>query len=328
MSFRSRLSMTVKASITGGGDLPTGPPTEPAPKPPRKAFGILHAAGAGLWISACWKFYGFLFVLLAVAWLFVPGSAFAQGFPGIRLNVESSSEPEDVALSLQILALFTILSVAPGILIMTTSFTRIVIVLSFIRRALNLQQTPPNQVLVGLALFLTFFVMAPVWNEINTKAIQPYLAHEFDKDRRDPVDPETGEEIAADELPFNIMVKRAVRPIRRFMWSQIGVEGTEEVALLLVMAGLDKPEVESDVPLRVLVPAFMLSELQRAFIMGFLLFLPFLVIDIVIASVILSMGMFTLSPVLISLPFKILLFVMVDGWRLVVESLGMSILGT
>jgi flagellar biosynthetic protein FliP len=250
-----------------------------------------------------------------------------QGFPSIRLDVESTSEPKDIALSLQILFLFSVLSIAPGILVMCTSFTRIVIVLSFIRRALNLQQTPPNQVLVGLSLFLTFFVMAPVWQEINANAIQPYLNHEFDQQVREPIDPDTGEEIPADELPFNIMLSRAVRPVRHFMWDQIGVEGTDEVALLLVMAGLDKPETEADVPLRVLVPAFILSELQRAFVMGFLIFLPFLVIDIVIASVILSMGMFTLSPVLISLPFKILLFVMADGWRLVVESLGLSILG-
>ena len=255
------------------------------------------------------------------------GPALAQGVPGLRLDFEPASSPEDVALSLQILFFFTVLSVAPGILILGTSFTRIVIVLSFIRRALNLQQTPPNQVIAGLALFLTFFVMAPVWNEINETALQPYLNREFDQGVRDPVDPETGEELSPEELPFNIMLQRAIRPLRRFMWSQIGVEGEEEVALLMVMAGLDKPETERDVPLRVLVPAFVLTELQKAFIMGFLLFLPFLVIDIVIASVILSMGMFTLSPVLISLPFKILLFVMVDGWRLVVESLGFSILG-
>jgi flagellar biosynthetic protein FliP len=251
----------------------------------------------------------------------------AQGIPGISFNVEQSDAPEDVALSLQLLLLFTILSVAPGILVMSTSFTRIVIVLSFIRRALNLQQTPPNSVIVGLSLFLTFFVMEPVWQRIHAEALQPYFNHEFDKDRRESVDPVTGEEIDPEELPFNIMVSRAVRPVRDFMWSQIGVSGEDDVALLMVMAGLEKPETERDVPLRVLVPAFILSELQKAFIMGFLLFLPFLVIDIVIASVILSMGMFTLSPVLISLPFKILLFVMVDGWRLVIESLGFSILG-
>lgn len=268
--------------------------------------------------------FGLGFVVLMVLWTM---QASAQSVPRIRLDIDSTSEPNDIAMSLQILFLFTILSVAPGLLIMVTSFTRIVIVLSFIRRALNLQQTPPNQVIVGLSLFMTFFVMAPVWNEINTTAIQPYLNREFDKEVRDPIDPVTLEEIDPDELPFNIMLTRAVRPIRTFMWSQIGVEGEEEVALLMVMAGLEKPETPADVPLRVLAPAFMLSELQKAFIMGFLLFLPFLVIDIVIASVILSMGMFTLSPVLISLPFKILLFVMVDGWRLVVESLGVSILG-
>jgi flagellar biosynthesis protein FliP len=253
--------------------------------------------------------------------------AAGQGVPTLRVGMDSSSDPKDVAVTLQILFLFTILTVAPSILILTTSFTRIVIVLSFIRRALNLQQTPPNQVLIGLSLFLTFFVMEPVWNEINTSAIQPYLNHEFDQGKRDPKDPATGEIIPDNELPFYIMLERAVRPIRKFMWSQIGVEGEDEVALLMVMGGLEKPKIEQDVPLRVLIPAFVLSELRKAFIMGFVLFLPFLVIDIVIAAVILSMGMFTLSPVLISLPFKILLFVMVDGWRLVIESLGVSILG-
>lgn len=268
-----------------------------------------------------------LFVVLGL--VFFRGiPAMGQGLPTLRMGVDSSSDPKDVAVTLQILFLFTILTIAPSILILTTSFTRIIIVLSFIRRALNLQQTPPNQVLIGLSLFLTFFVMEPVWREINTTSIQPYLNHEFDQNRRDPVDPVTGETIPAETLPFNIMLERAVRPIRAFMWSQIGTDGEDEVALLMVMAGLEKPMKEPDVPLRVLIPAFVLSELQKSFIMGFLLFLPFLVIDIVIAAVILSMGMFTLSPVLISLPFKILLFVMVDGWRLVVESLGVSILGS
>jgi len=280
----------------------------------------------GLWFWLLGRRFPQLLCAALILGAFASGSV-AQSVPNISLSVDSSGEPGDVALSLQILFLFSILSIAPGILIMVTSFTRIVIVLSFIRRALNLQQTPPNQVIVGLSLFMTFFVMAPVWNDINTTAIQPYLNHEFDKEVRDPIDPVTQEEIDPDELPFSIMLTRAIRPIRAFMWSQIGVEGEEEVALLMVMAGLEKPETPADVPLRVLAPAFMLSELQKAFIMGFLLFLPFLVIDIVIASVILSMGMFTLSPVLISLPFKILLFVMVDGWRLVVESLGVSILG-
>ena len=265
-------------------------------------------------------------VLLLVFFAGIP--AMGQGLPTLHMGVESSSDPKDVAVTLQILFLFTILTIAPSILILTTSFTRIIIVLSFIRRALNLQQTPPNQVLIGLSLFLTFFVMEPVWREINTTAIQPYLKHEFDQGRRGAIDPATGDAIPEETLPFNIMLERAVRPIRAFMWSQIGADGEDEVALMMVMAGLEKPSREPDVPLRVLIPAFVLSELQKSFIMGFLLFLPFLVIDIVIAAVILSMGMFTLSPVLISLPFKILLFVMVDGWRLVVESLGVSILGS
>ncbi len=265
--------------------------------------------------------------LIPLALTLATANAWGQGVPTLRVGVDSSSDPKDVALTLQLLFLFTILTVAPGILILTTSFTRIIIVLSFIRRALNLQQTPPNQVLVGLSLFLTFYVMEPVWREIDQTAMQPYLNHEFDQGTRAATDPATGELIPAEALPFNIMLERAVRPVRKFMWSQIGVDGIDEVALMMVMAGLDKPEKEPDVPLRVLVPAFVLSELQKAFIMGFLLFLPFLVIDIVVASVILSMGMFTLSPVLISLPFKILLFVMVDGWTLVVESLRVSISG-
>lgn len=264
-------------------------------------------------------------VLLFVFFKCLP--AVGQGMPTLHVGMDSSSNPKDVAVTLQILFFFTILTIAPSILILMTSFTRIVIVLSFIRRALNLQQTPPNQVLIGLSLFLTFFVMEPVWNEINTTAIQPYLKHEFDMGQRDPKDPVTGEVIPDDREPFYIMLDRAVRPIRKFMWSQMGVEGEDEVALLMVMGGLEKPKVEQDVPLRVLIPAFVLNELRKSFIMGFVLFLPFLVIDIVIAAVILSMGMFTLSPVLISLPFKILLFVMVDGWRLVIESLGVSILG-
>lgn len=266
-------------------------------------------------------------VLATIVLLGWCGTSCAQGIPNIGISFDQTDDPQDVSTALQILFLFTVLSVAPGILILTTSFTRIIIVLSFIRRALNLQQTPPNQVLVGLALFMTFFVMSPVWTEINDTAIQPYLNNEFDQGVRPNEDPVTGEVIPADELPFNIMLQRGVRPIRRFIWSQIGLEGEEEVALLMVMAGLEKPQTERDVPLRVLLPAFVLSELQKAFIMGFMLFLPFLVIDIVIASIILSMGMFTLSPVLISLPFKILLFVMVDGWRMVVESLGVSIMG-
>lgn len=279
-------------------------------------------------MSARRSFFPSLTIMLLSSTLFaLAAPALGQGVPTLQLGMESSTDPKDVAVSLQILFLFTILTLAPGILILMTSFTRIIIVLSFIRRALNLQQTPPNQVLVGLALFLTFFVMEPVWNEINTTAVQPYLNQELDQDRREPVDPVTGEAIDPDELPFNLMLQRGIRPLRAFMWGQIGPDGVDEVALLMVMGGLERPGEEKDVPLRVLIPAFVLSELQKSFIMGFLLFLPFLVIDIVVASVILSMGMFTLSPVLISLPFKILLFVMVDGWRLVVESLGVSILG-
>jgi flagellar biosynthetic protein FliP len=217
--------------------------------------------------------------------------------PRIGLDLRPAETPEDVALSLQILILLTILSLAPAILIMTTSFTRIVIVLSFIRNALSTQQTPPNQVLIGLALFLTLFVMSPVMSEVNQQAFRPYME---------------------EEIGFEEALNRAMQPLRQFMLRQTR---QKDLALFINLSGEGRVQDVNQVSNRALIPAFIISELKTAFQMGFLLFVPFLVIDMVVASTLMSMGMMMLPPVLISLPFKILLFIMVDGWNLVVQSL-------
>ncbi len=217
--------------------------------------------------------------------------------PGINLGTDA---PQDVGVTLQLLALLTVLSIAPGILIMLTAFTRIVIVLSFVRTALGTQSMPPNQVLIGLALCLTFFVMSPVFIEINDAALKPYLA---------------------GDMPQEEAIDTAILPIKEFM-----AEHTREkdLALFFKYAKLDKPESIEDIPLTALIPAFAISELKTAFQIGFVIFIPFLVIDMVVASTLMAMGMMMLPPVMISLPFKILLFVLVDGWYLIVESLLVS----
>lgn len=199
--------------------------------------------------------------------------------------------------AIQLMILFTILSLAPSILIMMTSFTRIIIVLSFLRNAIGTQQTPPNQVLIGIALFLTFFLMAPIATEINQEAIQPYLAGEV------------GQEEA---------LKIAMEPIREFMFKQTK---EKDLALFLRIAKIDKVDKVEDIPTRVLIPSFIISELKTAFEIGFILFIPFLVIDMVVASTLMSMGMMMLPPTMISLPFKLLLFIMVDGWNLIIGQL-------
>ncbi len=217
--------------------------------------------------------------------------------PGIDFGSET---PEDVGVTLQLLALLTILSLAPAILILMTSFTRIIIVLSFVRTGLGTQSMPPNQVLVGLALFLTFFIMTPVFTEINDTALQPYLE---------------GEATQEDALDM------AILPIKRFM-----AEHTREkdLALFFKYQNLEKPDSIDEIPLMSLIPAFAISELKTAFQIGFVIFIPFLIIDMVVASTLMAMGMMMLPPVMISLPFKILLFVLVDGWYLIIESLLVS----
>ena len=192
------------------------------------------------------------------------------------------------------------LTLAPAIVVMLTSFTRIIVVLSFVRSALALQQMPPNQVLIGLALFLTMFTMAPTWQELYTEGLQPYLA---------------GELTEAEALA------PASEPVREFMFRHTR---EQDLGLFIDMAGAGRPETPDDVPTMTLIPAFIISELRTAFQLGFILFIPFLVIDMIVASTLMSMGMLMLPPVMISLPFKVLLFVMVDGWYLVTRSLLLS----
>lgn len=213
------------------------------------------------------------------------------------VEIFSSTDPSNVSTSVQLLLLLTIFSLAPSILIMLTSFTRIIIVLSFTRTSLATQQMPPNQVLIGLALFLTFFIMAPTFQEINQEALSPLM----------------NEEITLDEA-----FDRASAPIKDFMASHTR---QKDLALFLNYTEVENPTSIDDIPLTALIPAFAISELKTAFQMGFMIFIPFLVIDMTVASVLMSMGMMMLPPVMISLPFKILLFVLVDGWYLITESL-------
>lgn len=238
--------------------------------------------------------------LILLLLLLLPLGAQAQGLPSVTLGIGEATEPGEISTTLQVLMVLTILSVAPAILLMTTGFTRIVIVLSFVRQAMGTQQAPSNQIVIGLALFLTFFVMAPVFTQINEQALQPYLE----------------EQIPQDEA-FTL----ALQPMRRFMFSQVG---EKDLQLLVDISQTPQPENQDDVGMLTLIPAFMLSELKRAFQMGFLLFVPFLMIDMIVASILMSMGMMMLPPIIISLPFKILLFVLVDGWSLVVGSLIQS----
>lgn len=213
------------------------------------------------------------------------------------IEIFSGSDPGNISTSIKLLLLLTIFSLAPGILILMTSFARIIIVLSFVRTSLATQQMPPNQVLIGLALFLTFFVMAPTFSEVYEQGLQPL----FD------------EEITLDEAYEN-----ASAPMKDFMAKHTR---QKDLALFLEYSGAESPETVQDIPLTTLVPAFAISELKTAFQMGFMIFIPFLIIDMAVASVLMSMGMMMLPPVMISLPFKILLFVLVDGWYMIAHSL-------
>ena len=241
-------------------------------------------------------------LLVAAASLIVVASAAAEplALPTVSVGLGKVSKPADVAVTLQIFFLMTVLSLAPSLLMMTTSFTRIVVVLSFLRSALGTQQAPSNQIVVGLSLFLTFFIMAPVWQQVNTQALQPYKA----------------QTITQEEA-----LKRGIAPVRKFMLSQVR---EKDLALFLSLSKLPRPRNSDDIPTMTLIPAFVVSELKTAFQIGFLVFIPFLVLDMVVASVLMSMGMMMLPPVMISLPFKILLFVLVDGWGLVIGSLVKS----
>ena len=239
--------------------------------------------------------FRFLFIFLFI--LIIPSLCHAVSVPTISFGVENAEDPAQVSTGLQILFLLTILSIAPAILLMTTCFTRIIIVLGFIRLAMGTQNMPPTQILIGLSLFLSFFIMAPTINKINDEALQPYLA----------------EEISQQEA-----LDKAVEPMRDFMFSQVK---ESDLLMLSDITLTDEPYDKNDIPTMTLIPAFMLSELTRAFQMGFMIYVPFLVIDMIVASILMSMGMMMLPPVIISMPFKLLLFVLVDGWALIVGSL-------
>jgi len=218
----------------------------------------------------------------------------------INIGLDTAGDTGQVSVVLQIFLLLTVLSLAPAILITLTSFTRIVIVLSLLRRALGTMQSPPNQIIVGLSLFLTIFIMMPVWTEVNQNALQPYMDKQINNEEA---------------------LKAAVAPLRKFMIKQTR---EKDMALFVGIAGVKRPQNVEDVPTTVLIPSFIISELKTAFQIGMLLYVPFLVIDMVVASVLLSMGMMMLPPIMVSLPFKLMLFVLADGWYLIVGSVVKS----
>lgn len=244
-----------------------------------------------------------LFVLSAMALLALAATgvmAEPLPLPSVSIGVGTATKPGEVATTIQIFFLLTILTLAPGLLIMTTSFTRIVVVLSFLRTAMGTQQAPSNQVILALSMFLTFFIMSPVWQQIDREAYRPWKAQQITQEQA---------------------MDRAVQPVRKFMLSQTR---EKDLALFVTLSKLPRPKNADDIPTLTVIPAFMISELRTAFQIGFLIYIPFIVVDMVVASVLMSMGMMMLPPVMISLPFKILLFVLVDGWGLIISSLVKS----
>lgn len=249
-----------------------------------------------------------MILLLAVCFFTMTWAADAQlpGGPlptGIRIQFDQDSQPAEVSQTLQIMLLLTVLSLAPAIVVMTTSFTRILVVIGFVRRALGTQTVPSGQIMTGLSIFLTIFIMAPVWKQINTDAIQPYINNEITQVQA---------------------WKAGLVPLRKFM---AGQTGKEELALFLELANEDKATKIEDVGMEVLMPAFMVSELKTSFQLGFLVYLPFLVIDLVVATILMSLGMMMLPPMMISLPVKLLFFVLADGWNLMIRGIVSSFTG-
>jgi flagellar biosynthetic protein FliP len=239
-------------------------------------------------------------VLLLLVILMMPSPVSAQSIPGISFNLQQTDNPEKVVSTLQIVGLLTVLALAPMLVLMMTSFTRLIIVFHFLRQAIGAAQVPPAQLVVGLALILTFYIMSPTLNVINEAALQPYLQGKMDQ---------------------KTALAEAVKPLKTFMLAQVR---ERDLALFVNMSKTERPSNPSDIGLAVLVPAYVISELRIAFQIGFVIYLPFLIIDMVVSSVLLAMGMMMLPPVMVSLPFKILLFVMVDGWYLIVESMVKS----
>ena len=257
-----------------------------------------------IFLQSISRFYGLNLMLRSIfllSILCVGIPLYAQSpIPGINISIDSASSPQQVSTTLQIVFLLTGLTMAPAILIMTTSFTRFVIVLSFLRQAIGTPTAPSNQIVIGLALFLSLFVMMPVWEEVNTTALDPYLE----------------EAISQEEF-----MNRAALPIKRFMGN---FTREKDLALFIRIAKIERPKNIDEVPIWVMIPAFVISELKAAFQIGFLLYVPFLVIDMVVASILMAMGMMMMPPVMISLPFKLMLFVLVDGWHLILGSMVKS----
>ncbi|OGQ93179.1 MAG: flagellar biosynthetic protein FliP [Deltaproteobacteria bacterium RIFOXYA12_FULL_61_11] len=242
------------------------------------------------------------FVYLFLAFILVGPVVEAQTItiPRLSLDFEQSDKPKEIVSAIKIVIAMTLLALAPSLLLAMTSFTRLVIVLSLLRQAIGVHQAPPNQVVVGLAIFLTFFIMQPYLNEINEKALQPYLAEKISQDQA---------------------LDGAVKPLRTFMLKQTR---KKDLAMFLSLSKAPRPQTPDDISLVSLVPAFIISELKSAFQMGFMIYIPFLVIDMVVATILMAMGMMVLPPILISLPFKLMLFVMVDGWSLMMHSVMKS----
>jgi flagellar biosynthetic protein FliP len=242
-------------------------------------------------------------VLIAAFFILIAADSFAQQktvsvpFPKINLDVGTAQNGNDVSVTLQILLLMTVLSLAPSLVIMTTSYLRIIIVFSFLKSALGTQQMPPSQLLAGVALFITFFIMAPTWNKVNDDALKPLMANKINV-----------------EEAYN----KGIEPIRQFMFKETR---DEDLELFISLSNQPRPANRNDVSTIILIPSFVLSELRAGFIMGFFLFIPFIMVDMIISSILMSMGMMMMPPMMISLPFKILLFILVDGWNLIVGSL-------
>lgn len=219
----------------------------------------------------------------------------------LSMSIDNIDKPKEIASTLKIVLFLTALSLLPGLLLTMTSFTRIIIVLSFVRKALSFQTLPPNQILIGISLFLTIFVMSPVLKQVNSEALQPYLK---------------------EEITQNEALMKGLVPFQKFMLKQTR---EKDIALFMKIAKMERPKSVNDVPIHIMIPAFITSELKTSFQMGFLLFLPFLVIDMVVACVLTAMGMVMLPPAMISMPFKLILFVLVDGWQLIIQSLISSV---
>lgn len=242
----------------------------------------------------------FMFTFLVFAGYRVHAATTDIPIPKVNISVDGADSPKEYVDNIKLLIILTILTLLPSIVIMMTSFVRIIVVFSFLRTAIGTQQSPPNQVLIGLAIFLTIFIMAPTFNAINTNAVKPYLEGTITQDKA---------------------IEEGSKPLREFMLKSTR---QSDLKLFIEVSKLQGDITKDNVPLYVVIPAFMISELKTAFSIGFMLYIPFLIIDLVVASVLLSMGMMMLPPVMVSLPFKLLLFVMVDGWHLLVKTLIMS----